>query len=147
MLNRSNLMRAAWAQYRREAPSARFCRVTFAAILRQRWTAVRLLADRAGLMVRAWARYRATYRVGPFRRWAFREALRLEWAGVRLALLQAAERARREALAAIPQPIRVIIAEPVLSPLAAALDRVKYLPAHMSAARAEAAIRARYATA
>ncbi|GGD93636.1 hypothetical protein GCM10011390_10470 [Aureimonas endophytica] len=141
MLNRTAIMKAAWAEYRRAARSlVRFCRETFARILRARWFATRLLAGRAGIMAAAWTRYReiaAQMEVARFDLRLFGRVLRMAWINARAAQ----ERADSDRHAARP---KALAARP-LAALEEALDAVKYLPAHMSAARVSASIRARFA--
>ncbi|WP_152048255.1 hypothetical protein [Aureimonas psammosilenae] len=140
MLNRSTIIKSAWAEYRRTHNGA-FCRKTFAAILRDRWFAARLVANRAGIMVAAWARYRvvaAECGYARFDRRLFARVLRIAWINARAAQVDADSK-RRAARPRKPVELRP------LTPMQIALDAVKYLPAHMSAARAEAQIRAAYA--
>ncbi|WP_152044506.1 hypothetical protein [Aureimonas psammosilenae] len=140
MLNRTAIMRSAWAEYRR-AGLVQFCRKTFARILRDRWFAARLVANRAGIMVAAWARYRTVATecgYARFDRRLFARVLRMAWINARAAQVDANSK-RRAARPRKPVELRP------LTPMQIALDAVKYLPAHMSAGRAEAQIRAAYA--
>ncbi|WAJ28037.1 hypothetical protein [Antarcticirhabdus aurantiaca] len=82
------------------------------------------------VMKRAWRNYHLmTIPGAAFSRPMFAMALRNAWYSAKLEAQIVAEQA----------------AAPELTPLEAAIDAVKYLPFHMSAAAAEASIRARHA--
>lgn len=96
------------------------------------------MLDRSTVMRRAWFIFSREKRIGrPFDRALFAQCLSAAWSWERMRAEVAAENAAPQAI--------VLPAEPVLSPLDAALDTLKYLPAHMSAARAAEAIRAQFA--
>jgi hypothetical protein len=100
--------------------------------------------DRRAIMTAAWARYRAAYRNYRLQPTAFREALRIEWSAAKHKAETVKREAARRALAV--QTFNASpVAAPVLSPMEARIDALKYLPFRYDLAAAERAIRAEYA--
>ncbi len=105
------------------------------------------MLNRSAILRNAWKAYRASvYARGPFDRIAFGRALTMAWNRAKRAAAVEAERARRAAEEEAEIAARGDEADDYeFSPLEQAIRATSYLPAHMSAAAAEARIRSAYA--